>query len=404
MDQKILHLFTASFPLEMVPEMIFVLGEIRTLSNHFDQVKIYPGVSGTKALVDLPNNVEVCFVPFDQSVEVKLSVSDHILISKLILHELKVNRFARSFNKARELRARLVNIVKKGKLLDKHFVFAEKDTCYTFWWEEWNFSLSYLKHIKKINNKIVSKVHGFDLFDERSKFGKIPFRDFQLKYTEKVFSISEKGCQYLKSKYPSQSAKFEVSRLGTFDLGMNPLQDYNETIVLVSCSSMVPIKQLHLIPKILSKVNSKVKWIHFGEGVCRSDIELQISNLPQNIEVLLKGYTPNDEVLKYYRENPISAFINVSESEGIPVSMMEAISFGLPLIGFDVGGIREIVTSATGILVAPFELETIESILNDFWRTQISQHEFRMGVRDFWKQHFSAETNSLGFVNRLDQV
>jgi len=44
-------------------------------------------------------------------------------------------------------------------------------------------------------------------------------------------------------------------------------------------------------------------------------------------------------------------FINTSSSEGIPVSMMEAQSFGIPILAMDVGGVREIVGPQTGRLL-----------------------------------------------------
>ena len=46
-----------------------------------------------------------------------------------------------------------------------------------------------------------------------------------------------------------------------------------------------------------------------------------------------------------------SLFINVSESEGVPVSIMEALSCGLPIIATNVGGVSEIVDAHVGVLI-----------------------------------------------------
>ena len=44
--------------------------------------------------------------------------------------------------------------------------------------------------------------------------------------------------------------------------------------------------------------------------------------------------------------------MNVSESEGIPVSIMEASSFGIPVIATNVGGVGEIVENGyNGLLL-----------------------------------------------------
>lgn len=398
-----LHLFTASFPLGDSPERIFVQAELATLAAHFEKVKIYPGNSAGELNVDLPDNVRVCSLNFEQLESMKLTLSDISWMAALITKELKRNPHIRSVSHVRELRARLADLVKKGKLLYQTFSFNKKDLCYTFWWEEWNYTLSFLKDRKVIENKLVSKAHGFDLFDERNKFGKIPFREIQLKHTDKVFSISETGKAYLMQKFPGYATKFSVSRIGTFDHGVG-LNTPGPQLVLVSCSSMSPVKQLHLIPELLGKVKRNVKWVHFGEGPERPKVASYIEKLPEHIIVELKGNTPNEEILEYYKNQRVSVFINVSKSEGIPVSMMEAISFGIPLIGFDVGGVSEIVTQETGYLIPPGDLLQIVEVLNEFDTDPASNHQFRAGVRSFWKTHFSAESNSAKFVNKLKQL
>jgi len=47
---------------------------------------------------------------------------------------------------------------------------------------------------------------------------------------------------------------------------------------------------------------------------------------------------PHNDVLNYYASNPVDVFINTSSSEGLPVSIMEAMSFGIPVIATNVGG------------------------------------------------------------------
>ena len=44
----------------------------------------------------------------------------------------------------------------------------------------------------------------------------------------------------------------------------------------------------------------------------------------------------------WYLEHRVDVLVNTSSSEGIPVSMMEAMARGVPVIGTDVGGVREI--------------------------------------------------------------
>ena len=52
--------------------------------------------------------------------------------------------------------------------------------------------------------------------------------------------------------------------------------------------------------------------------------------LRDNIQYEFKGNVSNTELMKQYQNKNYYVFVNVSSSEGIPVSIMEATSFGIP--------------------------------------------------------------------------
>ncbi len=56
------------------------------------------------------------------------------------------------------------------------------------------------------------------------------------------------------------------------------------------------------------------------------------------------GYGSIDDLMLFFKENSVDLFINASITEGTPVSIMEAISCGIPIIATDVGGNPEIVS------------------------------------------------------------
>lgn len=80
----------------------------------------------------------------------------------------------------------------------------------------------------------------------------------------------------------------------------------------------------------------------------------------------------NQQVYDYYKSNKVDVFVNVSYSEGLPVSLMEASSFGIPVIATDVGGSAEIIDKEqkNGFLLdKDFEIgalqKKIELLLNE---------------------------------------
>jgi glycosyltransferase involved in cell wall biosynthesis len=74
-------------------------------------------------------------------------------------------------------------------------------------------------------------------------------------------------------------------------------------------------------------------------------------NSKYNISFQLMGNVKNEEIQKYYSLNQVDLFINVSEYEGIPISIMEAMAYGIPCLATNVGGVREIVNDDNGFLL-----------------------------------------------------
>ena len=88
------------------------------------------------------------------------------------------------------------------------------------------------------------------------------------------------------------------------------------------------------------------------------------------VSAKLLGRISNSEVLRYYRENPVDLFINLSESEGVPVSIMEALAHGVPVVATDVGGSAEIIDTGNGRVVdvgasVPQIVDAIHGLLDD---------------------------------------
>ena len=63
----------------------------------------------------------------------------------------------------------------------------------------------------------------------------------------------------------------------------------------------------------------------------RGRLEESIEKLHGNIKVDLMGNLPHEKVMSFYKDYAVNLFVNVSKSEGLPVSIMEAVSFGIPV-------------------------------------------------------------------------
>ncbi|MDN0055082.1 glycosyltransferase [Collinsella ihumii] len=109
-------------------------------------------------------------------------------------------------------------------------------------------------------------------------------------------------------------------------------------------------------------------------------------------------------VLRIYGKEPIDLFVNVSESEGLPISIMEACGVGAPVLATDVGGTCEIVfnelngrllpANPTSDMIAQAITWLMDMPVGDFKR-------MRRASRCVWEDRFRAVENARQLIEVL---
>ena len=177
---------------------------------------------------------------------------------------------------------------------------------------------------------------------------------------------------------------------------------------IVSCSFLVPVKRIDLLIKgleILGKKNTDkiFEWTHIGDGPLRSELEkLAEKRLPKNLNYRFLGYVPEGGVISYYKNNMIDVFINVSSSEGTPVSIMEAQSCGIPVIATDVGGNSEIVDEFNGAIISkdPDPSEIAKKIIMFLTNTNQLKGK-KVSSYHNWNTYYNSEKNHTEFIRDM---
>jgi len=392
-----LCLYTANFPYGQGEQ--FIETEIQYLVNSFEKVIIIPRQKTTDQR-QVPSNVQVIIPEYSGYTTAKglKQLGKWIFLClKDIVH-------------AQKKKSAISAVIHAGynanilyRLLAANNLHNEKVLHYTYWFDEYSVSLSILKS-KQLINFYISRAHGFDLYTERRKEKFIPFRKLQLNYVDKLCLISHNGLDYMKDKYPKYAGKFDLSYLGVVNNTPFHYIGKSEKYLIVSCSRMVDIKRIDLIVKSLALImNMPIRWIHFGDGTLLRQIKnLAEKILPENIEVDFRRHVDNQVIYEFYRNNHIDCLINLSSSEGLPVSIMEAVSYGIPVVATDVGGISEIVTNQTGTLLKEnFKIEDAKNAILDILYNKSDNIEFRKEIYEFWKQNFNAEKNYLDFIDKI---
>jgi glycosyltransferase involved in cell wall biosynthesis len=297
-------------------------------------------------------------------------------------------------------------------LINQHKLKPAETILYSYWLDEKSLGIALVK--KKIPAiKAISRAHGWDVYEERHQPPFLPFRPWLFKTLDKVAVVSKKGAEYLIEKFEPQEGKVVVSYLGTEGLNENrktnhstSLRARNGKYLIVSCSSLIPLKRVDLIIEALSFLDRPVRWIHFGDGPLRDNLETMAAKLlgKKNIDYHFTGQLTNNHVRDFYETNHIDIFISTSETEGLPVSMMEAQSAGIPILGTNVGGVNEILfEGVTGWLLNPnpSAAEISEKIK---WIWQIKESfidKVRRNSKENYRRKFDAKNNYQQFIRKI---
>jgi colanic acid/amylovoran biosynthesis glycosyltransferase len=403
MDQS-LWLFTDRFPYGKGES--FLEAELKYLSKRFNDIHIIPFESHNfNTAISLPENVNVIKPPF------KRAKNKSELIIKGLYNASPLYPYIREFWQKRVFcsyyklknwlthflvtRAELA-FLKKNDLIE---IFAGSNICYFYWGLRWS---QVLPFINSIQAKIAVRFHGSDIY-EHLNHHYIPFRSSQLQRVHMAVFVSGFGKEYLTKQYPQILNISVISRLGTVDYGLNPYRT-NHIITLVSCSNLVGVKRVTLIAQCLKYLDLKIKWIHIGDGPEMNKIRMLAETLPDNIEVNLDGSINHQDLMKFYQSTPINAFINVSSSEGVPVSIMEALSFGIPVLATDVGGVSEIADNETGILVPSDISPELLSIELKKLIERTDHKDIRVKARKRWEERCNAAKIYPEFVRILKEI
>ncbi len=394
-------------------ETSFVMKDIWMIAERFESVFIF-STEPLEGKENLPSNV----VTVEQFMDWKTYDKRRILFSNLFrissIYLMEVVKSAKFYPIKKAFAVICSNIFKAGEVLRhirKMSLEIKPDTIfYSFWF----YDCIYLAWLKEGNTTkaIVCRAHGGDLFEERSSLaGNILFRNYQLRHFNRVFSVSETGTRYLQEKYPAYKDKIETSYLGSHD---HPDESpFNESdFILVSCAKVRDIKRVHVIAEALMHIDFPLTWYHLGDENLSAKNDPSIALFLEsreklkskpNIRYVNYGEVVNEEIYNFYRHNGVNLFISVSAAEGIPVSMMEAISFGIPVLSTDVGGCKEIVNDQTGILI-PLESGPVEiaKTIRDFRQSGMNSPSFRKNVRKFWQMNFNERKNYPEFFKKIE--
>ncbi|MDD5570034.1 MAG: glycosyltransferase [Bacteroidales bacterium] len=409
MEKRKLYLFTDSFPYSKYREDSFLLFETTILAKYFDLTIIPSCTEGTIEKtpgIAIETGFAHCLETIANEPLIKrifIAITSFLFLKEMfrniknILSPFKLKLLLTEAHNIHVIHKWIEEYLKKNNVTEA--------VLYTYWLSTRTLGLAL---VKKSNNKIkvISRAHRNDLYEELSRF--LPFRKTTIDFIDHLYLISTNGYDYITKKHPAIKEKCEISRLGVRKPGFLNSGSKDGVFRIVSCSAIIPVKRIKLVAESMVYLASELnniffEWYHIGEGELRSEIEEFLSNNNKpNLKFKFLGFLENDEVFNFYKSTPVDVLINASSSEGVPVSIMEAQSCGIPVIATDVGGSSEIVNSSNGILLSsnPDKTELAEAfkflINNKNIIAEMQKESFKS-----WEKNYNAEVNFGKFAESI---
>ncbi len=355
---------------------VFFINEIDYIKKYFDDVVVISYQCDKKRTSEIAEEKGFrCYMVKGNFLKALVSIDFY----KWLFSRSTIKEFKNVFSLSKYVLHKMAYIIYYGLFYINAKMYIDKEInkdpkqeiyLYSFWLTRGAYTIAnYNSERRKNIKKIISRAHGYDLYEERNKFGFLPFRNFIIYNLDEIHFISEQGLDYFKNKYriDGNSAKINISRLGTLNPDSVKKRMYDKKIItIVSCSSIIPVKRLDLIIDVIANIEYPIEWIHIGSGKIEENIRSYASKKLKSKQYKFLGQITNKLILGIYEKHDVDYFINMSDSEGLPVSIMEAMSIGIPVIARDVGGIKEIVDKNTGLLIEDISnMKLVHRLIND---------------------------------------
>lgn len=282
--------------------------------------------------------------------------------------------------------------------LKYHFSKNHYDIVYSYWNEKSSYAAA------DLNQFVISRVHRYDLYCENKYKSYMPLKCQFVNKISCIATLTEEASEYFSETYKYDRNKIIVSPLGIDCTKGKFFKEFDHnTKVIISVSNCVHVKRIDLIINFIKTLQEEtkydIKWIHFGDGELFEDLNAQAINKLKPNSFEFRGYISNTDLLDYYSNYQVDLFVNLSDSEGVPVSIMEALYFGVPVVARNVGGNSVLLKNENGSLledISDFKcaLPEIALLLND----SFSNKEKR---RAFIENNFNSTINYQDFIDYL---
>ena len=167
----------------------------------------------------------------------------------------------------------------------------------------------------------------------------------------------------------------------------------SETPLRILCiGRLIPVKRFDMAIRAISVLRREFPDVHLtiaGAGPLHAELHSLVKDLDLGASVSLPGYVSDTGEL--FRKSDI--FVLPSETEGSPITLIEAMAYAKPIVASEVGAIPEMVSGHAGAqLLAPCNLEQLIDALRRFMSDPAYCRVSGRLARKRFERNFTAET------------
>jgi len=317
--------------------------------------------------------------------------------------------------------------IKYPELKIKTFDFREREKFPDFgrrfrkFMERLSFFFHAKKYLKQISFDVLVVLKPFDFFATKyiKKFhpqcttvfisGGEDFWWFDKRFSKSIdlmFSVSRANAEIIKNRYKREEVKILPNGVNPEEFRPNPEISANmkrklgiaEKKVLLSVGRVVGLKGYQLVIKALKKLEEEFVYVLIGDGEYLPKLKELARELGVEKRVFFLGKKPHKDLPVFYLLGDV--FIQPSIGhEAFGITVIEAMSCGLPVVGSKSGGIKELIKEGwNGFL---FKKGNVEELEKKIRRAYELRENLGKNARSFVEQNFSWDKIARKFVKMI---
>jgi glycosyltransferase involved in cell wall biosynthesis len=211
---------------------------------------------------------------------------------------------------------------------------------------------------------------------------------FAARWCDKIISVSELGARDAAQFKIGKPAQVVPILNGIPDHPARASLDHNKGLSCTMVARFTDFKDHGLLLRAFAKVQGEVRLKLVGDGETLTAARKLAVDLGIRERVEFKG--SRGDVPEVLAQTDL--FVLASKTETLPISILEAMRAGLPVVASDVGGVcEEVIDGETGILVEPGSVDELAAALNRLLADKVMRISMGRSGRRRFEQIFRAD-------------